>query len=282
MIITTKTKVTLAGLASRAVIAGRKLTGGTASARVRRQGIWWDLDLNEGIDFSIYLLGAFEKSTANTLRKLVHPGNVVLDVGANIGAHTLPMAQCVGTSGRVFAFEPTDFAFAKLLRNLAINPDLEARTRASQIFLSADTRARLPEAVYASWPLSSEKEVHPKHRGQLVTTINAGTQALDDYVQQHGLAQVDLMKMDVDGQELSVLRGALGTLHKFKPLLVMEISPYMHGEQNHSFAELLELLKDVGYAFIDVDTRQPIPLIASELVHMIPDGASINAIGRAK
>jgi hypothetical protein len=82
---TTKTKVTLAALAYRIIAFARGLAGKSKSAIVRRGGICWDLDLSEGIDFSIYLLGAFEPGTAKTLQELVKPGDVVFDIGANIG-----------------------------------------------------------------------------------------------------------------------------------------------------------------------------------------------------
>ena len=76
------------------------------------------------IDFAIYLGGMFERNTALALRKLVRPSSLVLDIGANIGAHTLRLANLVGSSGRVFAFEPTDFAYSKLQANLDLNPAL--------------------------------------------------------------------------------------------------------------------------------------------------------------
>src|SRR6266436_7021968 len=130
MFLTTKTKIALAGLAYRAVAMGRAVAGRNDCVTVQRGDINWCLDLEEGIDFSIYLLGAFERSTVATLRALVKAGDVVLDIGANIGAHTLGLAKNVGAAGKVYAFEPADFAFQKLLRNLALNPALEKRTKA--------------------------------------------------------------------------------------------------------------------------------------------------------
>jgi hypothetical protein len=92
----TKTKVQLAALAYRCIALGRAIAGKDNFATVRRRGLRWRLDLSEGIDFSIYLLGSFEQSTVVTLRKLVNSGDVVFDIGANIGAHTLGLARSVG------------------------------------------------------------------------------------------------------------------------------------------------------------------------------------------
>jgi hypothetical protein len=69
-------------------------------ARVRRDGISWDLDLREGIDLYIYLAGRFEWGLSRILTSLVRPGDTVVDVGANVGAHALPLARAAGAEGR--------------------------------------------------------------------------------------------------------------------------------------------------------------------------------------
>ena len=231
--LTTKTKVSLASAAHKFISLGRKLVGKCDSAIVERNGIRYQLDLNEGIDFSIYLLGAFEPGTQKTLQKLVKPGDTVFDIGANIGSHTLGIAKSVGSSGKVYAFEPADFAFAKLKRNLALNPELQARTYPQQIFFAASSTEPLEREIYASWPLEGDGTVHPKHRGRLVTTEHARVESLDNFVIREGITRLDLIKMDVDGHELPVLQGANDTLRRFQPTLVMEISPYIHAEFHH-------------------------------------------------
>ena len=280
MIITTKTKVQLAALASRAVILFRSVGGGGSVVRARRGGLWWELDLNEGIDFSIYLLGAFERATAAILRKLLRSGDVAMDIGANVGAHALGMAKSVGNSGGLFAFEATDFAFSKLQRNLSLNPQLLGRTHAIQVFLGDGKRQTIPAGVYAKWPLRDLEGVHPKHRGKLATTLHAEHRTLDEFVSREGISRIDLIKLDVDGNELPVLKGALNALQTCKPTLVMEMSPYVHLEQNNSFAELVELLADLGYSLNDISSGRRVPLVAAELERLIPDGAGINVIAR--
>lgn len=280
MVLTTKRKVALAALAYRAISIGRSVAGKDDCAIVRRNGIQWYLDLSEGIDFSIYLLGAFERSTVITLAKLVRPGHTVFDVGANIGAHTLGLARSVGHQGRVFAFEPTDTACAKLKQNLALNPELEARTDVHQVLLAAETTAPLDPEIYASWPLKRDPTVHPKHRGRLMTSLNATVDTLDMFVQRQSIDRLDVIKMDVDGHEYPVLRGALNVLQRFRPVIVMEMSPYVHAENHQDFAALVELLRDVGYLFYDASTWKLLPSHADELDTLIPDGASINVIAR--
>ena len=80
---------------------------------VSRGGIKYSIDLTEAIDFNIFL-GGWEPKTLKFLRDNLRSGDVVIEVGANVGAHTLVMSRIVEKSGHVYAFEPTDFAMSKL------------------------------------------------------------------------------------------------------------------------------------------------------------------------
>src|SRR6202165_5901393 len=102
-------KIGAARVIYHAVHAGRTLLGRTDQEIVVRDGVTYELDLSQGIDFAIYLGGMFERSTAVALAKLTEPSSLVLDIGANIGAHTLHLASLVGLNGRVMAFEPPVF-----------------------------------------------------------------------------------------------------------------------------------------------------------------------------
>jgi FkbM family methyltransferase len=278
--LTTKSKVALAGLAYRFISLGRRAAGQGNQVVVRRGGFRWSLDLNEGIDFSIYLLGGFEKSTARTLRQLVKPGDVTFDIGANVGAHTLGLADSVGRSGRVFAFEPSEFAYAKLKTNLALNPPLALRTEVMQLMLRDSAAGKAQPEIYASWPLATSAALHPKHRGRLVPTTGAAVDTLDRFVEHTDISRLNLVKLDVDGHELPVLRGGFSVLTRLRPILVMELSPYIHAEERNSFPELVRLLAHAGYSIEELGTRRKLPLDAVQLEGLVPDGASINVIAR--
>jgi len=116
----------------------------------------WELDLSEGIDLSIYLFGRFERDTSKALKKATRPGMVIFDIGANVGAHALPMARWIGESGQVYAFEPTDWAFSRLKRNLNLNPSLSRTLIPVQCALT-DNAAETPKAFHSSWSLKENK-----------------------------------------------------------------------------------------------------------------------------
>ena len=109
--LSTAQKILIAKLLSVVIIYTRKIFGNSSHAIVSRDGIKWNLDLNEGIDLSIFILGGFEISTINFYKKNIPEGSIILDIGANIGAHTLPFALLAGDNGKVYSFEPTGYAF---------------------------------------------------------------------------------------------------------------------------------------------------------------------------
>lgn len=199
LLLSTAQKIGLAKLVSRSVLLCRKAMGKPPEAEFRRSGIRWRLDLREGIDFSIYLLGSFEPSTVRAYRAIVKPGQIVLDIGANVGAHTLPLAELVGERGS--AFEPTAFAAQKLAANAALNPRLAARISLCQVMLVADGSQPLPAAVFSSCALVAAQAVHEKHGGRLMHTTGARAAPLDAMVAELRLSRVDFIKLDVDGHE---------------------------------------------------------------------------------
>lgn len=276
---TTEQKIRIAALASRVVRALRTVTGQPDVAVFRRGGLVWELDLRQGIDFAIFLQGGFEPFTLREYAKLVKAGDTVFDIGANIGSHTLPLARLVGRGGRVVAFEPTDYAFGKLRRNLSLNPELQTRVQAVQALLVAKTEESKPEGIPSSWSLDAPRpgeNVHPVHKGTFNSLSGASPMRLDDWVATQGCERVDFLKIDVDGFEIDVLEGAVGTLDRFKPRIMMEFAPYVFRERGRSFEELVVLLAKSGYRAREVrgDTLE----LSPSLERSIPHGGSINVI----
>ncbi|HWZ95318.1 MAG TPA: FkbM family methyltransferase [Opitutaceae bacterium] len=278
MILTTKSKITIEKWVSRLVLAARKTCRHPSSGQFSRNGLQWSLDLQEGIDFSIYFLGSFERSLHKFYEKRILPGQTVLDIGANIGAHTMHFARTVGPSGRVVAVEATDYAYNKLCANLDLNPKIRSQISARQVLLAASALSARPEALHSSWPLDEGHELHATHQGELKSLSGARVLALDELVLEEKLTKVDWIKLDVDGNELSVLKGATAVLDKMHPPIVMELAPSCYQDSPGSFDELHELLLMHGYAFYSIPGLRPLPSTAPGLKKLIPDGASINAM----
>jgi FkbM family methyltransferase len=273
-------KIRAARMIYHAIHAGRALLGRNDREIVVRDSLTYDLDLSEGIDLGIYLGNFYERQTRSALSKLVSPGSLVLDIGANIGAHTLHLAQLVGPAGRVLAFEPTDFAFRKLRRNLDLNPSLASRVELFHCFLTANDGVSVPNDIYSSWPLAVEEGLHAKHLGREMKTEMAQARSLDSILAEQADRKVQLVKLDVDGFECDVLRGANSLLRDTRPIFVMELAPYLLEERGASLDQLASCFIPNGYAFYDERTHKRLPSSVKELQGLVTSGESVNIIAR--
>jgi FkbM family methyltransferase len=261
-------------LAARALYYPAVLAFGRTHGIVVRNGIRYDLDLREGIDLSLFILGSFQPHVVRN-RFVQLPGDgVVVDVGSNARIQALPFAQAV-PAGRVFAFEPTDYAFAKLIRNLELNPELSPRVETVQAFVSSVSDRRPGLSAYASWRVDrASSGTHPLHGGTAKSAVEIGAVSLDDFAAQRGLHRVDFIKIDTDGHELEVLRGARGVLARHKPVVVFEIARYVMEERGIAFSDYVSLLAPLGYALFDAKSGAGIDL--ANHLERIPARATID------
>ncbi len=281
--LSTRQKVTIARLLNRCVKLGRAAVGRPMHGQFRRGGLNWHLDLNEGIDFAIYLLGAFERDLLQTYQRLIQPGSTVLDIGANIGAHTLPLAKHVGPNGRVIAIEATDYAYAKLQKNLSLNPVLAAQTTLTQALLTASDNAPTETEIQSSWPLVDGEKTHDMTCGAAKSTAGAKTCTLDTLLSELSLQRVDWIKLDVDGHEITVLQGARKCLETYKPTIFMELAPYCYKDSSSDFADMVEILTSRGYDLFRLPSLTLLPHGAGLLVkNEIPAEGSINILAKPR
>lgn len=203
------------------------------------EGMTFDLDLGELIDVGVFLQ-QYERDVVDIIERVTRPGWTVLDIGANMGAHTLRFSKLVGADGRVFAFEPMEFAFSRLVRNISLNR--LGNTSAINIALSERTIAAQPVSYRSSWASTGQRRAE---RG-VVDFVK-----LDDWCAQNGVTQVHVIKLDVDGQEMAVLRGGLATVERWRPVLLIEAGAWHFADDR---ANPLGWLQARGYRFWDTRT----------------------------
>jgi FkbM family methyltransferase len=284
--LSTRGKINIARTLNVAIVGTRSLVGRHAIVTCRRRGLKWRLDLNEGIDFAIYL-GLYQKIPRRIVESWIPPGSLVLDIGANIGSHALPLARQVGPYGRVVAIEPTVFAFSKLCANVALNPELNDRMILVQAALNDGATDQPQPEFYSRWPLHRRAAGgHRQHLGQLESTQGARIVALDALLGELRYSgrisgPVKFVKLDVDGYELQVLRGGRQSFMQEKPAVLMEVAPYTQDEVPGRFEALLNTLESYGYHLEDGDSGQLLPMSAEGLRKLIKDGAGIEALARS-
>ena len=247
--------------------------------KANRKGINWELELSEGIDLSIYVFGCFEMETAKALKKHISSNSCILDIGANIGAHTLPIASLLGEEGKVLAIEPTKFAFDKLKANLKLNKNLSHCVETYQVMLVENDDPNNKTELYSSWPIVKNQQVgsHIAHGGVLKSLEGCSTETLDRFCERLDLSRLDLIKLDVDGAEAYVINGGIKTLRRFHPTIIMEFAPYVY-ENTAIFLSMVKTLKNLNYQFYYLNGRKIAGQNPKEIHSLVPKGASINII----
>jgi len=174
------------------------------------RGVAFELETREEVDGFRRHGGHFEGAAVDLACALLRPGDVALDVGANIGAFTVAMARAVTASGRVFAFEPFAVARRRLQRTLELNATHNVEV------LSAAVADRVGSATlvdygagYESWSTLAPREIETA-AGMVRAAghTEVGTTTLDAFAAARGLDRAAVAKIDVEGAEAFVIAGA--------------------------------------------------------------------------
>lgn len=206
---------------------------------VNRNGINYALDLNQLVDFGTFI-GGWEPATIKFLNKSIMQGDTVIEVGANVGAHTLLIGNLIGNNGRIYAFEPTDFASRKLEKNISLNPSLTNITVRNELVTNGESD--LPKLdIRSSWTVDGKNAPEYTHLRNLKSI------SIDEFSGEVSLKNLMLIKIDVDGYDYKVLQGAKSTIAQFLPIVFCELCEYTLNEQGDSIKDIYHLLSAMGY-----------------------------------
>jgi FkbM family methyltransferase len=187
--------------------------------------------------------GGFARHEVTALCRLLRPGDVAVDVGANIGCHSLAFAEVVGPAGRVLAFEPEP----RNVRLLRANAELNGLAIEVHPVALSDAAGRLTlhlvpgnAGAHAIGP--------PARAGDGTGTVEVEATTLDDALAALGGRKVRLLKMDVEGYEWRVVAGARRVLRQHRPIVMTEFSPLLIARRGGDAAAYLDAFKELGYA----------------------------------
>ena len=206
---------------------------------------------------NLYLAGKrlTEKREVALLQTLVEPGMTIADIGANVGFHAVQMGQWVGAGGRVLAFEPDPFTFELLRRRTSA-----AAPANIEVHQFALGDARGTATLYCSAYNRADNRVGQRHDEPNVEAIEIEVRTLDEYLAERGLSAVDAMKIDVQGLEAQVLRGAEHTIPRVR-WIWLEFSPdHLRGAGTHpeAFLESLGALGMKVFEVTELGTLEPL------------------------
>jgi len=192
-----------------------------------------------------YFQSDYELENVEFLNQNLRPGMVGLDVGAHLGLFSVMMGQRVGPQGKIFSFEPTPNTFKVLTRVVSLNSlapwvscfNLAVSNDDGQIDFFVDQNEGSNANSLVSRPDKARK------------TVKINTTTLDTFVSTHGIAHVDLIKIDVEGAEHSALLGALNTLKTMRPKLILAIHPMLINNSN-VVQSIFDLLQELNYRVV--------------------------------
>jgi FkbM family methyltransferase len=209
------------------------------------------LDRSGYISSAIYWAGHHSLSLVRYLRKFLTPEMTLADVGANIGEITLFAAKRL-SRGRVLAFEPTPRAFAHLARNVGINKFSSVELFNYGLY---DQIASLPLFAIDDHPFGTRNDGVTSlfSDGNDRTETSVPLRRFDDVACEAGLNRLDVMKIDVEGAEWMVLRGAENSIKKFRPVIIAEISACKFRRAGYTPEDLLGYLNALNYDVRDVE-----------------------------
>ncbi|MBP9819210.1 FkbM family methyltransferase [Candidatus Woesebacteria bacterium] len=207
--------------------------------------------------YEVMVEGTYEHYiTEKIVEKMQPGGKVIWDIGAHIGYQTLAFANIVGDQGKVVAFEPNLNNIAWLTKNIDRNPALKNRIIVRSEAVSDKTEQltfniskNTDDATTSGGYIANVTPPLPDSSYEQFSTVTVQATSIDELLAQGELPVPDLLKIDVEGAEYSVVIGAKNTLTTLKPKLIIEI---------HTIPMMLyvsDFLKSIGYAIEILDEK---------------------------
>lgn len=221
--------------------AALRLTGGNERKVCLWEGAEFCVDLRDRIQRQMWC-GCYEPHVMAALRRILRPGDAFVDLGAHIGYHSYFASGLVGASGLVFSFEADPANFLRLKKNLEHFP--QAHPEHCAIWSGEESLmfTRSESLKESGWGALATVRNAPERE-----KIEVHSVSLDAWNERTRLEAIRAIKIDVEGAELAVLRGAQRVLQRMRPVLVLEMSEPLLRQAGASPAMIEELLRGHGY-----------------------------------
>ncbi|HUY26811.1 MAG TPA: FkbM family methyltransferase [Candidatus Binataceae bacterium] len=201
-------------------------------------------DFSDFVQRQIFFGGLFEPIESYLFLKMIAPGMTVFDVGANCGQYTLLAASAVGASGSVHSFEPVPETFGILEEHVRLNQfdnvivnQAALWSEATDLSLGSEPGAPVQSGRWSA----GFAAMNP-------SAVTVRALRLDDYVREHAITRIDLIKMDIEGAEPFMLEGARESLARFRPAFLMEVNREALARLDSTPERLWDEFKALGYS----------------------------------
>ena len=207
----------------------------------------------DGVSYEIFMRGCYEESTIAAMRSMLEPDMTFFDIGTHFGQYTLMAAAQVGPNGAVHSFEPGPIQYGFLSRNVALNH--YKNVCLNNVALSD----RAGEMDFVVPSLGSLGQSHLATAGESGHKVHVIT--LDGYCEENDIKKIDVMKVDVEGAEMQVFKGANNVLRDFPPTAIFyETIDILNKNFGYTCDEMHEVFESRGYSINVVLDKKIVPI----------------------
>lgn len=202
-------------------------------------------------------LGGFEKKELEIFQSLLNPGAIMIDAGANIGLYSLIGARLVGDSGKVYSFEPSKATFNLFLKNIElnnihnitpINMGLGDRIGESLVL---SQNSKTGDAEKYIFKMENEIDAEDNKLIDVHLTESISLETLDNFQLRNHIEKVDFLKIDVEGYEYFVLKGAENLLKNSREIIILfECAAHLAKRSGSSQKDVFDFLNNLGFDII--------------------------------
>ncbi|HMG83611.1 MAG TPA: FkbM family methyltransferase [Ferruginibacter sp.] len=192
-----------------------------------------------------YFGSDYELNNINFLNNYLLQGMTVIDVGAHIGALSIIMAEKVGPTGKVISFEPTPSTFVLLQKTIAINKKKDIITPIQKAI--ADKEGKAEFYITELDANNSNSLSNNKRKEHKEYTIAIDLVSIDDVKKELNLRTIDLIKVDAEGAEFAVLKGAVNVMKINKPKVILALHPASINNFGNTLSEIWDFITNMDY-----------------------------------
>lgn len=184
----------------------------------------------------------YETDNMEFIRNNISEGMTVIDIGAHIGLYTIAMGKIVKGSGKIYSFEPTPATFKVLQKNIHLN-EMNNIVRPLNKAVS-DTEGTTTFYINDTGVCNSNSLAKNNNKG---IGINVALTSIDKLVETEKISFIDIIKIDAEGAEYSVLKGSEKTLRKFRPKIILGLHPKSIENFGDSLILIYDFISTLGY-----------------------------------
>lgn len=230
--------------------------------------------LRDWVGRAMYFVGDLDRKLSHIIDRCVSPGDIALDIGANLGLVSLRMASRVGATGRVHAFEPNPRMTGYLAKTLERNPSLPISLhRIALGSANCSLQLSVPAGNMGAATLKREAG------SAVASTVEVPVRRLAEYAAQIGLDRVDFIKMDVEGFEHEVVVGAQSLLARAAPRVII-LEEHAGRQADGKLPPSLDALSRLGYDIFGISKTLMTVSLKAVAADDVPESHDYAAIFR--